>query len=250
MKAIIFAAGKGTRLKPFTDHHPKALAPVDDEPVLGRVIEKLIAAGADGIVINIHHFAEQIKDFIKSKAYPVDIEFSDETDMLLETGGALAKIARESRLLADIEPEESIIVHNSDILTDFPLSGICKAAHGFVGAILTDPHRHTSRKFLFSPDGFLRGWINENTGALRPDDINPATHIKAAFGGVHCIHRALLDKISDYCGAELRPFSIVDFYIDECTKADSIKSYTPEISFRWFDIGTEEHLAQVQNLFR
>lgn len=248
MKAIIFAAGKGTRLKPFTDSHPKALAPVGDKCILELVIDKLIAAGADGIIINVHHFASQITDILATKSYDIPIEISDETSCLLETGGALAKIARESRLLKDISDNESIIVHNSDILTDFPVRELCAAAENAGGAILVDPKRTTSRKFLFDSDKILRGWLNESTGAVRPTGIDPDAYTRAAFGGVHCIHRPLLDSISDYCGSELHPFSIVDFYMDVCTRDGSIKAYTPSQSFRWFDIGTAEHLAQVQNI--
>lgn len=248
MKAIIFAAGKGTRLKPFTDSHPKALAPVGDKPILAHVIEKFIAAGVDGIVINVHHFASQITDFLDSKQYPVKIEISDERACLLETGGALAKIARESALLSGIDKQESIFIHNSDILTDFKLKELMKAAEKADGAILADPSRQTSRKFLFSKKGWLRGWTNESSGAVRPSGIRPEDFRRAAFGGVHCIHRPLLDKVNDYCGRELRPFSIVDFYIDRCTSFDCIKLFTPIDSFHWHDIGTAEHLAEVQNI--
>lgn len=248
MKAVIFAAGKGTRLKPFTDSHPKALAPVCGKPMLGRVIEKLIAAGADGIVVNVHHFASQVIDFIESRNFPVPIEISDESGLLLETGGALAKIARESQILKSINANESIIVHNCDIYTDFPINEMCMASQGVEGVLLTDPSRQTSRKFLFDSAGCLCGWTNESNGAVRPSAINPNLFSHEAFGGVHCIHRHTLDNINLYCGNELHPFSVVDYYIDVCAAKGTIKAFTPTKSFRWIDIGTAEHLAQVQNI--
>lgn len=248
MKAIIFAAGKGTRLKPFTASHPKALAPVCGKPILGRIIEKLITAGVDGIVINVHHFASQIIDYLESQAFPVKIEISDERNMLLETGGALAKIARESRLLENIDKNESIIVHNSDILTDFSINDICDAACEVEVVLLTDSKRQTSRKFLFNSNGYLQGWTNENNGAVRPIGLNPDIFRHEAFGGVHCIHRRTLDNINLYCGTELHSFSVVDFYIDVCADGKTIKSFTPTEPFGWIDIGTVEHLTQVQNL--
>lgn len=245
MKAIVFAAGNGTRLKPFTDEHPKALAPVCGHPALGLVIGKLIAAGADGIVVNVHHFARQVVDFVESQNYGVPVEISDESSLLLDTGGAIAKIYRESRLMATLGAEEPVVVHNADILTDFPINSLTDALAGNAAAILVNPSRESSRKFLFDTDGILRGWENKRTAVIRPVGLTTEGLHEAAFGGVHAIYKATMRNISDYCG-DLCPFSITDYYIDVCGSC-RIKGFTPDGDFRWFDIGTPEKLEAAQS---
>lgn len=245
MKGIVFAAGIGTRLKPFTDHHPKALAPIGNTTALGYVINRLITAGADAIVVNIHHFASQVAEWIAAQHYAVPIELSDESDMLLDTGGALAKIYRESKLISQIGEDEPIVVHNADIITDFPIAEMVEASRLAQGVILADPERVTTRRFLFDSEGWLRGWTNSNTSACRPDGIDVATFFPAAFDGVHCLRKAMLRRISDWCG-ELHPVSITDFYIEQCTAGDDVKRYTPSAPFHWYDIGTPERLATAQ----
>lgn len=245
MKAIVFAAGIGSRLRPFTDEHPKALAPIAGHPALGIVIDKLVAAGADTVIVNVHHFAQQVIDFVNSQNYPVRIGFSDETDLLLDTGGGIVKIWRESGLDSILSDDEPLVVHNADILTDFPVDDIVGASCGSDAALLVDKDRHSSRKFLFDDNNRLRGWINKSTGAVRPDGINPAVLTEAAFGGVHVLYRHILDDISTYCG-DLHPFSITDYYIDRCSEM-SIRGYTPARAYKWFDIGTPERLEAAQS---
>ena len=113
MKAFILAAGLGTRLKPWTLSHPKALVPVGGVPMLERVIRRLENEGFDYIVVNVHHFASQITDFLKARAWQARIEVSDETDLLLDTGGALVHAA--PLLCRDSEP---FLIHNVGILSD------------------------------------------------------------------------------------------------------------------------------------
>ncbi len=245
MKAIVFAAGTGTRLKPFTDKHPKALAPVCGQPALGLVIGKLIAAGANGIVVNVHHFARQIVDFVLSHNYGVPIEISDESSLLLDTGGAIAKIYRESHIMATLGAEEPVVVHNADILTDFPINSLTDALTGNAAAILVNPSRESSRKFLFDSDSILRGWENKKTAVIRPANLITTGLHEAAFGGVHAIYRTTMRDISEYCG-NLHPFSITDYYIDVCGSC-RIKGFTPAGDFRWFDIGTPEKLEAAQS---
>lgn len=245
MKAVVFAAGIGSRLKPFTDSHPKALAPIGASTALDVVIDKLVAAGADGIIVNVHHFAGQIKEHIASRRYPVDIEISDESALLLDTGGALAKIARESRLAASMAPDEPLIVHNADILTDFPLGEMTAALAAADVCVLVDPARSTSRYLLFDSRWRMKGWTDLRTGTVRPADVEAATCTRAAFGGVHAMKRNVLDRISTFCGPELHPFSIIDYYIGNC-RTTAIEGYVPPQPYHWFDIGTPQRLQAAQ----
>ena len=246
MKAIVFAAGNGTRLKPFTDKYPKALAPICGRPALGLVMDKLVAAGADGIVVNVHHFAAQVAEFLQSCNYDVPIEISDETSLLLDTGGAIAKIYRESEIMAALGDDEPVVIHNADILTDFAVSCLMEALTGNAAAILVDPARDSSRKFLFDSGGRLHGWTNRKNGVVRPAGLRTDELHEAAFGGVHAMYRCTMANISDYCGNALHPFSITDYYIDVCGDL-RIKGFTPAGNFRWFDIGTPERLEAAQS---
>lgn len=244
MKAIVFAAGIGSRLRPFTDSHPKALAPVGDKAALEIVLERLISAGVDAIVINVHHFAAQIVDYISSREYPVYIEISDESDALLDTGGAIAKIYRRSKVLSTLGDDEPVIVHNADIITDAPLAGLVSTLSGADAALLVEPARESSRKFLFDADGILRGWINRTKGTVRPGGLDVGDLNEAAFGGVHALSKAVIADISTYCG-DLHSFSITDYYIDRCAGI-RIKGFIPAEHYKWFDIGTPERLEAAQ----
>ncbi|WP_313567144.1 sugar phosphate nucleotidyltransferase, partial [Empedobacter sp.] len=144
MKAMIFAAGLGTRLKPFTDNHPKALAVVNGKPLLQRNIEYLKSFGINEIVINVHHFADQIIEFLEDNNYfGIEITISDETDQVLETGGGLVK--------AKANFEEDFLVMNVDILTDLNLDKFIKA-HQENKALVTlaVSNRNSSRKLFFN----------------------------------------------------------------------------------------------------
>ena len=159
MKALIFAAGLGTRLKPLTDTMPKALVPVGGKPLLEHVASKLIAAGYDQLVINVHHFADQIRAYVAERGgWGVDVQFSDETDLLRETGGGIRHAAP---LLAGDEP---FLVHNVDILSNLDLAWF-RAQHreGDLATILVS-ERETQRYFLFDDEGRLVGWTNIATG--------------------------------------------------------------------------------------
>ena len=249
MKAIVFAAGVGSRMKPWTDSHPKALAPIGGVPMLQLVLEKLKAAGADGVVVNVHHFPEQIREFLaENRNFGLDIEISDESDRLLETGGALAKIFRESRIIREASDTDAIVVHNADILTDFPVQELVAKLNDNEAALLIDPQRDSTRRFLFNADWRLAGWTNLTNGAVRPEGLNPAGLQRGAFGGVHAMNKRTLADVSRYCGAELRPFSIVDFYLDICP-TKPVSAFVPAQPYMWFDIGTTEKLAAAEKAF-
>ena len=250
MKAIVFAAGIGSRLKPFTDSHPKALAPVGQDTALGFVLRRLVAAGADTVVVNVHHFADQVKEWLATHPCGARIVVSDESDELLDTGGAIAKIYRDGLFDDCLAEDEPVVVHNADILTDISIAGLCACAEGVDAAIFADTARRTGRMLLFDDERMLRGWTNTATGAVRPDGINPEDYTPAAFDGVHCIYRHTMAAINSYCGEHLHPFGIMDFYLDNCRSGCAIRRYTPEPPFRWADIGTTERLTRAQELFK
>lgn len=209
MKALVFAAGLGTRLKPLTDTMPKALVPVNGVPLLQQVVEKLVAAGYDEIVINVHHFADMIRDFVATHdSFGVRITFSDETDLLRETGGGIRHAAP---LLKGDEP---FLVHNVDILSNLDLAWF-RAQHrpGDLSTILVSD-RPTQRYFLFDEDGLLVGWTNLATGEVRSPwpGIDPDRCTRLAFSGIHYISPAIFPLMHDWP----EKFSIVDFYLAVC----------------------------------
>ena len=190
MKALIFAAGKGTRLKPFTDYHPKALARVNGVPLLERNIKYLQSYGINDFVINIFHFGEQIVEFLKEHDhFGANIEISDEKDQLLETGGGLV-FAR--RFLDD---GEDFLILNADILTDLNITEFVKyhqEKKDFATLAVSD--RKSSRKLLFNPEMVLRGWVNVETGEQRLAEFNKGFK-PLAFNGIHCMNPAIFGKI-------------------------------------------------------
>ena len=237
---MIFAAGLGTRLKPLTDHMPKALVPVAGKPMLEHVILKLIASGFDEIVINVHHFAEQIIDFLKEKNnFGIKIWISDETEELLDTGGGIKKA---SSLL-----NEPFLVHNADILSNVDL----KALYDFHIAsendatLLVSP-RKTVRYLLFDQTNRLCGWINKDTLQTKPEGFiyQPDEQQEYAFGGIHIISPSLFKYMEGWAGK----FSIMDFYLQTCQKA-KLGGYAKE-DLQLIDIGKPDTLAQAEEFIR
>jgi NDP-sugar pyrophosphorylase family protein len=214
MKCLIFAAGLGTRLKPLTDTMPKAMVPVGGKPLVQILIEKLKSEGFDEIVINVHHFASQITDFVKrNNMFGVDIKFSDETDMLLETGGGVKKA---SSLFVGDEP---FLIHNVDILSNLCLAEVYGKmsevfAAGEPGALLVVSERVSSRYLLFDESNRLVGWTNAKTGEVKTPypglDISKCR--KYAFSGIHVFSKRLVDYMDKWEGK----FSIIDFYLSVC----------------------------------
>ena len=158
MKAMIFAAGLGTRLKPLTDTMPKALVPVGGKPLLEILIRKLKASGFDEVVINVHHFADQIIRFVnENEGFGLNIRISDETACLLETGGAIKKAV--PLLNGNRQNEEPFMIHNVDILSnlDFGTFMNCQSADSERAATLLVNKRETSRQLLFDKENRLVG---------------------------------------------------------------------------------------------
>lgn len=213
MKGFIFAAGLGTRLKPLTDTMPKALVPVAGKPLIHHLILKMKAAGIDDVVVNVHHFADAVEAYVREQNdFGIRVRFSDERDLLLETGGGLL----HARELLGGGP---FLAHNVDILTNIDLRTFIDAATGggqepLASLLVSD--RPTRRYFLFGQDGRLDGWTDISTGEVRsPEeglDISGLT--KLAFAGVHLISGDIF-KVMEEDGWSGR-FSITDFYVREC----------------------------------
>ncbi len=238
MKAMIFAAGLGTRLKPWTDHHPKALAMVNGKSLLQRNILYLQEYGITEVVINVHHFADQIIDAVKrNQGWGSSVIISDETDAVLETGGGLKKAAP---LFAG---EENMVILNADILTNLQLDQmILQHRQTNALATLAVSQRESSRYFLFGSDSKLKGWTNVNTGEVKPEGLNTAGLFNRAFSGLHVIQTALLQKIS-----REGKFSMVDVYLDLCATEDIYAfDHTGALLL---DVGKPESLVKAASLF-
>lgn len=242
MKALIFAAGVGSRLKPWTDTHPKALVEVGGKPMLGRVIDKIIAAGISDIIVNVHHFAPQIVDYLNNTEFMARITVSDESDLLLDTGGGLRKVI-------PILAGEPVLIHNADILTTFDLKKLIysHARNGADATLLTQA-RDTTRKLVFDTDFRMHGWTNIATGDRKPAalDIGQDMHLEA-FDGVHIVSPSLYPLLEEYRPAAT-PFSIIDFYVEMCGHCNIRSLSLPDID-RWFDVGKPETLEQARNFF-
>ncbi len=253
---MIFAAGLGTRLRPFTLEHPKALAPVGGVPMLRRVIEKLHAAGISDMVVNVHHFADQIIDYLRDNdnfGCKIKISYEDE---LLETGGGLLK----ARPMLDDGSGDPILIHNADIITDFPIAEMADTFRRDQADItLLADHRTTSRYFIFDQSNLLCGHINLKTGACTAsqtltngvpptcDTLADAGFKLLAFGGVHLFSTKALAALGEYAATLPRPddpFSIVDFYTHNTDLR--ITPYTPAAPYRWYDIGKLSTIAQAE----
>ncbi len=203
MKAMILAAGLGTRLKPWTDKHPKALAIVNGKSLLQRNIEYLQQFNIYDVVINVHHFAPQITDAIKkNKGWGSHILVSDETSEVLETGGGLKKAA--SYFSGSPHP---FLLMNVDILTNLNIHQLLQA-HLTKKALATlaVSNRQSSRYLLFNTENLLCGWYNQKTGEKKGVEGN-----KKAFSGIHIISPGLLPLIT-----ETGKFSILDVYLRIC----------------------------------
>lgn len=246
-KAMIFAAGLGTRLKPLTDRMPKALVPVSGKPLLQILLEKLTKNGFDDIVINVHHFADMIEEwaaeyqssFPLGKAGERAIAFSDERSGLLETGGGIKHAAP---LLQDAE---RFLIHNVDILSNVDLPAFWQAGEGHEATLLVS-ERQTQRYLLFDDDLRLVGWTNIKTGEVRSPypDLDPSAYRHLAFAGIHQMSSSMLPLMADYPDR----FGIIDFYLDQCLHHD-IRGYI-QPSLRLMDVGKLDTLDQAEDFLK
>lgn len=235
MKAMILAAGLGTRLKPITDRIPKALLPIGGKTLLEWQVEKLRNAGIHEVVVNVHHLADQIVDFVaEHDSFGMQIGFSDEREMLLETGGGLSKAA------ALLGEEAPVLVCNVDILSNIDLAPFMAAHHPESLATIVVSQRTTQRYFLFHDDRSLAGWTNIQTGAIRPEGLDAFELERLAFSGMYIVSPQIFPLLRAYG----EKFSITDFFIDHCT-THRIQGYVPT-DYRMMDIGKIDHLDEAE----
>ena len=250
--AMILAAGLGTRLQALTHDKPKALVELNGKPLLQHCIEHLIDNGFQHIVINVHHFGEQIIDFVTQHPFDAEIQISDERDLLMDTGGGIVK---STPLFRD---SQAVLVHNVDIISDVNLKDL---GQSFLAsdddAWLLTQDRETNRKLLFNAENQLVGWenkpeerykwVDESKSALRAlrQAQGPAQGPQVyefqemAFSGLHFFRRNLFAKY------EVKPQSVIDLYLD-LAKTKRIVSIPIQPSF-WFDLGKPEQLYAAEN---
>lgn len=243
MKAFVLAAGLGTRLKPWTLEHPKALVPVGGTPMLERVIVSLREQGFDRILVNVHHFADQIVDFLSGRDFGIDVAVSDESELLLDTGGALLHAA--GWLCADEQP---FLIHNVDILSNADLAGLMKAhAESDADATLLVSDRDSSRRLYFDRGMNLVGWRNFKSEELRPAGFRVEPGLRMyAFSGIHAVSPRMLARMraEGYKGK----FPIMDYYLAKAGGASPIRGMAAD-GLRLIDIGKPASLAQAEGWF-
>ena len=257
MKSMIFAAGLGTRLKPITDTLPKALVPIGGKPLLEHVARKLKASGIDEAVVNVHHFADQIEEWIRVDASNpsgtgLSMQVSDERDQLLETGGGILK-AEEY-----LHGCGNFLVHNVDILSNLDIKGFASKVQADALATLLVSERETQRYLLFNPQTMrLVGWTNVKTGEVKSpfQDIQPDSCVKMAFSGIHMISDKVFDIMQEYVkekglheGSRSPRFPIMDFYLSVCARYPVYGVQAPGL--RMIDVGKLDSLEQAEMLAR
>ena len=237
LNAMIFAAGLGTRLKPYTNTKPKALVELAGKTLLERAITKLLGLGVDRIVINVHHFADLIEEFLKEKNYfGADIHISDEREKLLDTGGGLKKAK------ALFIPNAPVLIYNVDILSSINLNDLIKeheSSKALVSMVMRK--RESSRYLYFNKERQLTGWKNCKTGEVKlaRNDMNESESL--AFSGIHLIDPKLFGLIK-----EEGKFSIIDLYL-RLAKTEKMLVYKDQ-SDLWLDLGKPEQLQKAETL--
>lgn len=258
-QAMIFAAGLGTRLKPLTDTKPKALIPVGGKTLIGRTIGRLMTFGYQDFVVNVHHFAQDIKSFVAEQDFAKLVRFSDETEMLLETGGGLKKAAPL------FDPNEPILIHNVDILDNVDYNWFTNQHRADEDAVLLVSRRQTKRYLLFDNGMRLMGWINRETGEIRSpypwlrnmeltigDDLQVTSHplpltphlYAFAFSGIHSFSPrlfSLMDRFPD-------KFSIIDFYLSVCHRSKIVGLVKDDM--KMIDVGKLDSLQAAEEFVK
>lgn len=234
MKAMILAAGLGTRLMPLTADKPKALVEVGGKTLLEHCIENLISQGFTHIVVNVHHFAPMVCDFLSRHKFNASIFVSDESERLLDTGGGIIH-ARQF-----LDGEEPFLVHNVDIISDINLKELVDIhAENDALATLAVSRRESSRVFLFDEDMLLSGWRNMLTGKSIFPNMHKTVLDAYAFAGIHVISPRIFELISTQ-----GVFSIVDAYLNLC-KDNRIIGVSLDNNFI-LDVGKPDSLMQAK----
>ena len=233
MKAMVFAAGVGSRLKELTQHRPKCLMEVGGITLLEHVVTKLKGAGVTSVMINVHHLHQQVLDFVAAKhQFGISIEFSYE-DTLLDTGGGLKKVAPFFR------DEAAFFIHNSDIFSNIDLNALL--AHHTRSqsvATLAVMKRNSSRGLYFDSNGQLIGWTNEKD----PPEVAQYSEL-LAFSGVSIASNKIFD-----CMPTESAFSLIQPYLNAARRALPVTAFRVD-GVDWTDIGTPESLTELQNRF-
>lgn len=240
MKAMLFAAGLGTRLKGFTANKPKALVEVNGKPLLYYAINYLKSYGITSIIINIHHYPDLIINYVKeNNSFGINIEFSDERDMLLETGGGLLKA---KHFFSDVD---NFVVYNTDIYTTLNLDNAINM-HSKTNSLATlvVRKRETSRYLLFSDDNLMCGWKNINTSE-KIITRNETNFNSYAFSGIQILSTKIFELLKD---KENTKFSITKAYI-ELSKANKIMGFVDNSKY-WIDAGKPETLAELSSIIK
>lgn len=238
MKAMILAAGLGSRLGPLTESTPKALLPVGGVPMLERAAVRLKAAGARSFVVNAHHHADRVAAFCAelSRRLSVPVAVSREDDLLLDTGGAIKKAA------ALLRGREPFFVHNADVLTELDLRALY-AAHAESGALATVSvrERDSARSYLFDARGRLVGHDDLKSGRTTWAKGAVTGAARLPFDGIHVISPALLDQMT-----ESGVFSITKTYLRLAAGGADIRAFRGD-RWAWHDVGTPEKLAAAES---
>ncbi len=238
---MILAAGLGTRLRPLTDDRPKALVEVAGRPMISWVIARLARHGFTDLIINAHHFSEQIAAFSDAFAHPgISLTVSPEEE-ILDTGGGVRKAAWF------LDQSEPFLVHNVDVLTDLDLSGLMNA-HQASDALVTVAvkERKSSRHLLFDGEDVLCGWRSDLTGEtrmVRPDRPSPGAVAPVPFMGVYAMSPGALAKMQ-----AAGPFSIIDFFLEQARDGARIRAFRAEDA-KWADLGSKERIEAGVRLF-
>ena len=252
MKAMIFAAGLGTRLKPLTDNMPKALVPLAGKTLLQWQIERLKAAGITDIVVNVHHFPDMIINYLHdNNNFGCRISVSDERDMLLETGGGLRKA---KSLLLGVGSRESgnsnepILICNVDILSNIDLPTLLNAYNPDEMGVVVVSERDTQRYLLFDETNRLCGWTNIATGEIRPASLasspNGLIASRLAFSGMQVLNPRIFGYMDALAQEKGEKFSLIDLYLYIAEK-EILRAFVPE-NYRMMDVGKIAQLSEAE----
>ena len=232
---MIFAAGLGTRLKPLTDTMPKALVPLAGKPLLQWQVEKLREAGITDIIVNVHHFPDQIIEAVKiNNGWGCNILISDERDQLLDTGGGLRKAITNYQ--SQITNHDSILACNVDILSNIAIKALVVAYEQTGISQLVVSERQTQRYLCFDEQGRMQGWTNIATGEIKGQD---GRHL--AFSGLQILNEEALRSLQQMPESK---FSLIDFYLRVMNKI-TLQAFIPK-DYRMMDVGKIDQLSEAE----
>lgn len=235
---MILAAGKGSRLGHITQSKPKALVEINGEPLLKINLLKLKSAGFHRIVVNVHHFANEIRNYLEeNKHFGLDIQLSDESDALLDTGGGILNA------LHFFETFDAVLIHNVDVISNLDLHALIQTFNASnCQAMLVVRQRNSSRKLLFDQKMNLSGWENAQTGELKWVDKEIEPRITMAFSGIHLFRPCIFKNVA------IEKCSIIDLYLN-AAKHSKVCGYINETGF-WYDLGRQEQLPSISKALK